>query len=146
MKYGEIRKAVKDRRNGTFMSLTYDKMLPVRAAYKDKTVYRKTTVVVRCGVEYNNITSVIDKRKDGNLPKENEGLPWGKWKEYPYFIEHNGKTYLRCATVKGAKPNSVYYVDGVQTDKDKISSIIRKESSNDMDIFTINIDNIVSVA
>lgn len=146
MKFEEIRKVVKDRKNGTFMSLTYEKDVPVKVSHKGDTVFRRTTMVVRCGVEYDNISSVKDKRQEGILPTSNAGLPWGAWKEYPYFIEHNGKTYLRCATVNCCKSKSEYFLNGKQTDKEAIKDIVKKESSKNMDIITINIDNIVKVA
>lgn len=146
MKFEEIRNIVKSKKNGTFMSMTYEKDVPVKSAYKGTVIYRKTTIVVRCGVEYDNISAVKDKRNNGQLPHENEGLPWGRWKEYPYFIEHNGKVYLRCATVNGNKAKSSYYMNGNAIEKEKLDGIIRKESGGNTDIMTINIDNIVSVA
>jgi hypothetical protein len=54
------------------------------------------------GVVYDTIPEVVAKRESGELPAENQGLPWGEWAEFPYVIHHKGEYYVRCTVAHTA--------------------------------------------
>lgn len=149
MELEKVKGIVKAKQNGSFVGMEWERELPVRAAYKGNTrVIKKSKGVVRFGVEYDNIKAVQQKRKDGELPSENEGLKWGEWEEYPYFIKHNEKHYLRCTESHNNRVRTEYLLNGRPVSKDELESICTKAAftqHQDLDVFTINIDNIVAI-
>lgn len=54
------------------------------------------------GVVYDTIPEVVARRESGELPAENQGLPWGEWVEFPYVIAHKGEYYVRCTRAETA--------------------------------------------
>lgn len=67
------------------------------------------------GVVYDTIPEVIAKRESGELPKENAGLPWGEWAEFPYVIHHKGEYYVRCTTVETTFQRTAEFIRNGET-------------------------------
>lgn len=148
MKYDILKKVVTGKQKGSFSSMVWERQLPVKKAYSGHIITKRSNGVVRFGVEYDNMKSVQQKRADGILPSENAGLTWGEWSMYPYFIKHKGNTYLRCTESPNNKVQTEYFLDGRKVFKEEISSMCLKSAFNnhgEMDCFTVNIDNIISV-
>jgi len=85
------------------------------AAHKARTLRKVTTAVVMTGVEYRNL-SVNNDRETGELP-------WGKWAEYPYVVEHKGVDYARLYTVDGSV-RTTYFVDGQAVKRDDFLALL----------------------
>jgi hypothetical protein len=132
---------------GQFLSLTMDKPLKMRKGMPQ--VFKHSKLVVRAGVEYDNQKDVIAKRDNGELPKENAGLPWGEWEQYPYTISHNGGRYFRFSTAKGAPRFSpTFTINGVEIPKEvaeKMALASEFKDARDLDVFTLKEENLTSV-
>ena len=134
-------------KKGTIVTVTSQKEVKVK---KGKAPITKLSVFqARVGVTYDNMKSVKDKRDNGELPEENQGLPWGNWKVFPYVIEHNGKDYVRFSKVNSTFHNITrFFRNGMEIDKneayeDMLAS--EKPKGNELDVFNIPIDNIVDI-
>lgn len=149
MDFNTLKKIVLGKQKGSFSSMVWEKELPLKKAFKGNNIVTKRSYgVVRCGIVYDNINSVQEKRATGVLPAVNNGLVWGEWLIPNYFIKHNGKIYLRCAESKANKIKTVYFLNGRPVEKSAVepmclASAFSKHDS--LDVFTINIENIISI-
>jgi hypothetical protein len=82
------------KQKGTFCSVTRRKRLKPRKGV-ERVIYQITQGSFRAGLDYDKKKNTIAGRFDGTLPETNQGLPWGKWEQFPYLISHKGKTYFR---------------------------------------------------
>jgi hypothetical protein len=134
-------------KKGTIVTVTAQKSVKVK---KGRAPITKLSVFqARLGINYDNMASVKEKRDNGILPEQNQGLPWGNWKVYPYIIEHNGKEYIRFSKVNSSMKNeSHYYRDGIEISKDemKMDSLASEyNSKGELDCFNIPVDNIIEI-
>lgn len=134
-------------RKGTIVTVTAEKQVKVK---KGRPPINKVSVFqARLGVTYDNMQSVKDKRKSGELPENNQGLPWGNWKVYPYIIEHNGKDYIRFSKVNSSmKTETHYYRNGIEISKGEVYNdclASEKPKDNELDVFNIPVDNIIDI-
>jgi hypothetical protein len=148
MIYGKLREVVMSKAKGQFANITWEKELKTLKTVNAK-VEKHSDAVVRFGVEYDNISKVQEKRELGILPSENSGLPWGQYKEYPYFISHKGQDYLRVSLVPNNRIKSTYYIDGVEATREQAEKLCLasefKKSDNGLDVLTIKVENILNV-
>lgn len=149
MNMNVIRDVVTKKQKGSFSSILWERPLPVRKAYAgNNIVTKRTSAVVRFGVEYDNMGSVQTKRANGELPTANEGLKWGEWSLYPYFIRHKGKNYLRCAEAQNSPIHTEYFLNGRKVDKATVEPLCTKAAFTDhskLDVFTVDCDNILAI-
>ena len=134
-------------RKGTIVTVKTQKAVKVK---KGRAPIKKLSVFqARLGVTYDNMASVKEKRENGILPEQNQGLPWGNWKVYPYIIEHNGKEYIRFSKVNSSMKNEThYYRDGIEISKDemKIDALASEyNTKGELDCFNIPVDNIIEI-
>ncbi len=114
-------------------------------------VEKMTTAVIRGGVNYDNITRVIEGREDGTLPAENAGLKWGEWVEFPFHITHKGGDYVRLYPASGLDfvPTVTYFIDGVEVSKEEVEALclaseFRKTDDKPL-CFTLKAESVVSI-
>ena len=135
---------------GSNLKATWEKPLKTRKGIDNK-ITKRTALVVRGGVDYDNIGLVQEKRENGELPSENAGLPWGQWVNFPYHIEHKGTDYARFYPASGIKfvPQVQYFLDGVETDKATIQPLCLASEFPVRDeeplCFTIKAENVISI-
>lgn len=148
MIYGMVNKVVKEKKKGQFANLTWNKQLKTRAGV-DVRVEKVSSAVVRFGVEYEKIKAVQEKKENGEIPKETQPLKWGQWSDFPYFISHKDNMYLRCSTVKNSKVKTEYFADGQPITREEAEVLCLKsefgKSGAEMDVFTVNTENILSI-
>lgn len=133
-------------RKGTIVTVTAQKEVKVKKG--NAPITKLSVFQARLGVTYDNMKSVQEKREDGRLPEQNQGLPWGTWKEFPYIIEHNGKEYVRFSKVNSSVPNkTVFFRDGQEITVDEVKrvALASEFKSADLDCFNILTDNIVDI-
>ncbi len=144
----EVLKAIDNYKAGTWVAILWEKELKTRKGIKS-VVTKKTEATLRMGVAYDNKASVIEKRETGELPKENQGLPYGTWHMFPYLIEHKGNLQLRVTTSQNTKYNTHYYIDGIEATKDEVRELVLKseiESNGERpEVFNIKIENVVAI-
>lgn len=149
MDYTTLCNLVTTKQKGTFSRMVWQKELPVRAAYKGQYKVTKVTQgTVRFGVNYDAMGAVKAKRATGELPEVNRGLPWGRWKMYPYTITHKGRDYIRVALDKNNKLTSAYFINGQPATKEQVMNICTKAAFSDgstPDILTICTENVISI-
>lgn len=118
--FKEIKKAIReDYKKGTFRSM--ETIRPAKVRKGCPYTIQKVTQYngVRFGIEHDNLKQTKQNRASGEAPKENQGLKWGKFVEYPLFIEHKGKDYLRAYAQKD-KIKTKWLMDGVEVPKEKV--------------------------
>lgn len=148
MNYNTLKRILLAKQKGTFTSIVWERELPTRKVFSNQIVTKRCTAVVRCGVTYDNIKAVQQKRLNGILPPQNDGLKWGEWLLAPYFIKHKDKIYLRCAESKNNEMKVEYFLNGKRVDRSVIEPFCLKSAFTDhsvLDVFTVNIDNIIAI-
>lgn len=133
---------------GSIHNVTWCKALKTRKNVTAK-VEKITEMQCRFGIEYDNIKAVKNARENGELPAVNQGLPWGEWEEYPYFIAHKGTDYMRLYTThSNNKAVEKYFVDGVETNKETVKAMCLKSEFSDnkpTEVITVKVANIQNI-
>ena len=134
---------------GANIILEWERPCKVRKSYDGPAITKRVKMVGRTGIEYDNIKSVQEKRENGTLPAENNGLPWGTWLSYPHIIEHKGNHYVRLynGTSKLTRPCVTFFQGGVEVAKEAIESFLLSSElrSEHGDTFTCNISNMLRI-
>ena len=155
MEISEIKNAISTRK-GSNVRAIWAKNLKTRKGVSD-VVEKVTSLVVRGGIDYDNMKTVKEGREDGSLPSENAGLPWGEWAEFPYHITHKGTEYARfypasgidIATGAAFVPHVEYFLNGNPVEKKDIQQICLASEFPNRDetplCFTIKADNVRSI-
>ena len=116
MTINQVKEIISKDKKGTFRTACWKKDCKLKKAYKtDNSVYKISVGTVRLGVTYDNISNVQEKRENGILPEENQGLPWGTWAMFPYIIEHKGNYYLRLSLTNNNPIKTRYWNNGNET-------------------------------
>jgi hypothetical protein len=130
---------------GQFISVTFGKEETPNAASKKAGVKlrKQTTMVVRTGVEFQNL-SVVKKAIEAGERGEVQSLPWGKWLIYPYAIENNGKEYIRLTLGANNRPTCIYWVNEVEVSREEFIQHLppSKRVSRETEVLSVCIDNI----
>lgn len=139
-------------RAGQFIRIEYFTNPAPAAAHKFRTLTKRTTMIVRTGVDFANLTSVKMAIAAGERG-EVQPLAWGEWAMHPWVITHKGAEYLRV-TIDGI-PNhasSFYEVDGQPVSRGEFLALLtpakraEAESGQRPEVLTIKAENIVSLA
>jgi len=147
----EVINSINSVKKGSFVRFSYKTELPVKAAYKREgyIVEKICEMTSRFGINYSNISSVIERRSDENY------TPSERTNNYEWIIKdvlcHNtntGKTYLCTYPTKlGTNTKSNFTVSGPDPEADikelVIDSYWKKKASPET--MRINIDNIISI-
>jgi hypothetical protein len=147
----EAIKTIVKTRKGSNLSVVIEKPLKTKKVHGGNQIKKTTRLVIRGGVEYDNIGLVQEKREDGSLPSENAGLPWGEWAEYPLHITHKGTDYARFypASGIGFTPKVAYFLNGIQVEKSVIEPLCLASefSKNETEplCFTIKSENVKDI-
>lgn len=149
MNINQVKQAIEARKKGTFIKVIWSRQCKLKKAYSNEKITKHCSVTARIGVTYDNIGNVQIKRENGELPAENQGLPWGTWVDgyFPYLIEHKGKYYVRISL---ANDNPVYtrYTDtegnGISFAEieNKVLASEKPKKGEKPDVLTISIENI----
>ena len=140
MTFENLKKVVLSGAKGSFRSVLWERPMKTKKAFSNCVITKRTSAVVRFGVDYNNIKAVQEKRSNGELPNVNAGLPWGQWKMFPYFIEHKGNMYLRCAISPKNKMQTEYFLNGRKVEKSVIEGMVlasELKGKENVDIFIL---------
>ena len=135
-------------KHGQITTLTTERKVKVKKG--QHTIFKASKFQGRIGVNYENLKSTQAGREDGTLPQQNAGLPWGKWAQFPYTIEHNGKLYLRVTAFNGnIYPAEYHDESGNVMDKSEVQQMaLASEFRNDdtvPSVFNIPLDSIKSI-
>lgn len=157
----KLKSTVRNIKKGTFCSVRIVRPVKTKKAYADERIIKVSSVVLRSGIDYDKMASVIAKRETGELPSENQGLPWGEWLEHPFFITHKGTLYVRFSLiqekrdddgnsykVQKGKIKTRYYRNGVRVSKSSLADICLASefSSKRPDCITVKAENIAKIS
>lgn len=138
-------------KKGQFGRAKWSKQLKTRKGVSD-TITKKTQMVVRAGIDYDNMRSVQEKRESGELPAENAGLPsWQEWDIFPYLLRKKGepdKKYIRLYPVQNSVQTE-YFLNGEPVQLDEIKEYLLASelpSGNKPDCITVGLENMTYLA
>jgi hypothetical protein len=135
-------------RKGQIVTVETVRPLKVRKGMPE--ILKHSTFQARVGVTYDNIGVVQEKRESGELPAENQGLPWGQWEIFPYVIAHKGEKYLRCTMLRnGFHRAPVFTVNGAEITRDEAQRMALASEFSDRDdgpdVFNIKLSSVRAV-
>jgi hypothetical protein len=142
---------------GQFVKASWKSNPKPKAEFKSTLLEKHTKGIVRSGINYSNLSSVQQGIADGTRGPVQE-LPFGEWQSFPYIIKHRPKDatedvlYIRLYPTTHI-PESIYYVDGIEVDKQTFATYLTPSESkkllnpseNRPDCFTIKADNILNI-
>ena len=137
-------------KRGQIAVIEFARPLKTRKEFAHLCIEKNVTMAVRCGITYDNINNVIEKREAGDLPAVNQGLKWGKWVEglENYVIEHKGNEYLRFATLPNGKNERIFTLNGKQVTAEEIKPFCLASEfaeKDDMDVFNVKAENVKDI-
>lgn len=133
-------------RKGQIATITTERTVKVKKGMPE--VLKKSKFQCRIGVTYDNIAAVKEKRESGELPTENQGLPWGEWIEFPYIIGHKNEIFVRCTTINSSNNWPVVYIsNGVEIPVEEVKKMAYASefSEKKRDVFNIRVISLVEV-
>ena len=153
MNNSELTAFIANYSKGTFVSMETERAGKVYAKHKNLNITKTQSMVVRLGVDYENLGQTAKNRASGASPEENAGLPWGEWEMFPFLIGHKGKQYVRVYANKD-QIKAQWFLNGVPVMKSIIEPFLTSaETSNDklqyapdgILTFTVTGENIKSI-
>lgn len=135
-------------RKGQFSRVVY--VRDCKTKKNSPNIKKMTISTVRAGINYESLSSVQMKRETGELPEENQGLPWGEWEIFPYIIKHNDKRYLRLYTSGDVNSTVQFFKDDEEVSREDVepyllSSEKRVSDFSEVSCFTIKLDDLVEI-
>jgi hypothetical protein len=139
-------------RKGQNIKVTFSRPLKARKG-AESIVTKVSSVLVRGGIDYSNLSAVKEARENGEIPSEEESvLPWGTWEIFPYVITHKGQDYIRlyAGTLSNFKPTVQFYIDGKEVTKEAITPLClasetAEKPEREIKCFTVKAETIVSL-
>ena len=134
--------------NGQFRTVTFKSNPKPAAAFKGVSLEKVTSMVVRTGVDFSNLTSVKDGIANGERG-EVQSLPWGSWVKFPFIISHKGEEFVRLTLAANSKPSTTFKVDGVEVSREEFVKFLTpsdaKGSDKPLEVITIKFKNLISI-
>ena len=107
-----------------------------------KGVIKHTSMLIRLGLDYDNLKNV--EKCEGERK-----LPWGEWYLYPYVIKHKDTLYLRVynSHVEKGSVETYYELDNKVISKEEAVMVVGKEEkpTHESECYNVKFDNIVSI-
>lgn len=147
---------------GGFVRVCWKSNPKPAAAFKNVTLEKRTSAVVRAGINFANLASVKDAIAAGERGAVQE-LPWGKWfidangKDwFPYLIEHKDEMYIRLypsnSEASNHKTTTMYLIEGKEVTKQEFAGCLTPSEAKKLldptverpECFTIKENNVLS--
>ena len=145
MQIEQVKEAIESTPKGANIIIEWNRDAKTRKGVTEQ-ITKQVRMVGRIGIEYDNIGVVQEKRATGELPTENQGLPWGEFEVYPYLIAHKDKKYVRLykGTSDKIQPKVAWFKDGVAVGIEEISPLLLKSelTSSKGDCFVVNAEDV----
>ena len=135
-------------KKGQFGRVVWEKSLKTRKDFKNLSIRKRTSMVARAGINYDNLAIVKEKRENGSLPEINAGLPWGEWvpDAFPYLISHKENTYIRLYPSNNLE--TLYFMNGKLSSLDEIKEFVLASElpkGEKPDCISVNLDNVIEL-
>jgi len=122
MKIEQFNEALKVIPNGANIMVEWERPVKVKKAYTGLPLTKRTLMLCRIAVKYDNILEVKHGRVDGSLPAENAGLKGYEWVNYPTTLRHlkSGTLAVRLesGTFDNVKTVTQYFLNGQEVPKE----------------------------
>ena len=134
---------------GQYASIVTRRALKVKKGAPE--IIKESRMTVRLGVDYDNQQIVQDKRDDGRLPEDNQGLIGREWLIFPYLMRSvkSGKYLLRVTPVRnGTSASSRFTVGDREVSREEAAQWAYAQEFAERetpDAFDLTVDNIVEV-
>ena len=147
-----ILKKLYSKRNGAYFRISYitDCNKKVSADWKGHNVSKITTMSVRKGISYDNLKSVIEKRKT----EGQQAYKKSAWFHHidKTLLKHNDEeAYYVALFPNHGKKNTKWLLDGIEVSKEYLvtNNVLQpsywKSKSEALDMFTLGIEKIIDV-
>lgn len=134
--------------NGQFRTVTFKSNPKPAAAFKGVTLEKVTSMVVRTGVDFSNLTSVKEGIANGERG-EVQSLPWGSWVKFPFIISHKGEEFVRLTLAANSKPKTTFKVDGNEVSREEFVKFLTpsdaKGSDKPLEVITVKMKNLINI-
>ena len=146
-----VKEKIINAKKGVFQNLKWQKELQLYKKYQneDIKIIKISEGTIRFGIEYDNIKAVQNKRENGELPQDNQGLNGVEWILYPYILKGKNSIQLRVNTIKNCPIKSKYFMNGVEITKEQAQEYCTASNfgthTNDLEVFNVKIDNIIEL-
>lgn len=130
MTYDEVIGVVNSNKKGSLMRLSIERPVKTYKSYDGRPITKTTEATVRLGIKYDNMKAVAEMRETGEIPKNNGGLPYGRWEIPQYVIENKGTYYLRCYVMPHTRIKTRYFIGGLEVSKEFALQYCLKSESN----------------
>lgn len=138
---------------GQFMRAAWKSNPKPAAAFKNVTLEKRTTTIVRSGLDFANLSSVKAGIESGDRG-EVGSLPFGEWAYFPYLIKYekegNTNYYLRMYPTDSI-PTVRYFVNNEEISKDVFARYLTPSEAKKLtgdkekpECFTIKMENVLS--
>lgn len=115
-------------------------------------VTKRTSVWVRAGINYANLTSVREGIESGER-EEVQPLKWGTWAQFPFIITHKGNDYVRLypAVFENLKTQTrvEFFVDGLPASRESAQALCLasefRDREDELTCFTLKAENILEI-
>lgn len=145
MQVEQVKEAIESTPKGANIIIEWERNGKTRKGVVEQ-ITKKVRMVGRIGIEYDNIGAVQEKRENGELPAENQGLKWGEFEIYPYLIAHKGNKYVRLykGTSDKVQPKVVWFKNGQEVEIGEIAPLLLKSelTSSKGDCFVVNAEDV----
>jgi deoxyribodipyrimidine photolyase-like uncharacterized protein len=128
-----IKEIIEGYKKGTYINLKTQRLAKTKKGFTGELVKETLYKNARLGIIYDNISQTVKKRSEGELPQENQGLPWGEWELFPYIITHKGQRYLR-AYVDKELIETIWWFNGIIVKKHEIEEFLLSSEINNKPI------------
>jgi hypothetical protein len=135
---------------GQYISLITKTTVQPAAAHKSVALEKIISNKYRAGIQFKNLTSVKKAIESGER-EEIQPLRWGKWKKYPYVIEHKDKEYIRLypSTNSDSGIEVKYKVNGKEVPRSAFNAYLKPSDLNKQgaipECYYIALDNILEI-
>jgi hypothetical protein len=138
---------------GQFMRAAWKSNPKPAAAHKGVVLEKRTTTIVRSGLDFANLSSVKAGIESGERGPVQE-LPFGEWAYFPYLIKYekegNTNYYLRMYPTD-TTPTVRYFANSQEVDKETFASYLTPSEAKKLtgekekpECFTIKMENVLS--
>ncbi len=138
-------------KKGQFASISYRRPLKLLKQYVNEGMVgeKLVSLTVRCGIDYTNLQSTIEKIENGEITGNNS-LVGRNWVLFPYLLKSlaTGKLLFRFYPVVNQKSISRWFLDGSEIAEEALPTYCLKSEwgeRNPQPCFDLPIGSIISV-
>jgi hypothetical protein len=153
MTEAEAKTAVAATPKGAHVWVSWERPAHLRKAHSTMPLTKRTRMLCRISVAYDNKKQTVEARADGSLPATPQELIGRTWETYPTFVRFTKSGLLGLRLESGtfkAKTEKGYFLDGQEIDIEDYRSFCTarefpKPSEFEQLTFDVKVENILSI-